>query len=98
MTLVQDIYAYAGALGFDLVSVTPVGSPEHFAAFEEWLASGHHGEMAYLARRTGLRADPAELSPGARTIIAVAVNYHAGVPTVARHDRSYGSDGKGPGP
>jgi epoxyqueuosine reductase len=90
VTLTQDILSHARALGFDLVSITPIGSPEHFGAFEAWLAAGHHGEMAYLARRTGLRADPAELSPGAHTIIVVGANYHPGASPVAWRDRSCG--------
>jgi len=79
MTLARDVFARARALGFDMVSIVPVGSPGHFGAFEAWLAAGYHGEMAYIARRAGSRADPAHLSPGARTIIAVSANYHPGV-------------------
>jgi epoxyqueuosine reductase len=90
MTLSQDVFARARALGFDLVSITPVGSPAHFAAFEEWLTAGYHGEMTYMARQVHLRADPAQLSPQARTIVAVGANYHPGLPPPAWNDPAYG--------
>jgi epoxyqueuosine reductase len=90
MILAQDVAAHARALGFDLVGIMPTGSPERIGAFEAWLAAGHHGEMAYLARRTCMRADPAQLSPGARTIIAVGVSYHPGASPAIWRDRCYG--------
>ena len=78
MILSQDVLAHARALGFDLAGIAPVGSPEHFDAFETWLAAGHHGEMAYMRTRTNLRADPNQLAPGAHAIVVVGANYHAG--------------------
>jgi epoxyqueuosine reductase len=78
VTLTQEILAHARSLGFDLAGIAPVGSPGHFAAFEAWLAAGHQGEMAYMEKRPSLRADPGQLAPGARTIIVVGANYHAG--------------------
>ena len=44
------IKAQAYGLGFDLVGIAALGPVESAAAFEEWLASGYDGEMAYLAR------------------------------------------------
>jgi epoxyqueuosine reductase len=78
MTLAHDVLARAPALGFDLVGFAPIGSPEHLSAFAGWLAVGYHGEMTYMAKRPSLRADPGQLSPGARTIIVVGANYHPG--------------------
>ena len=78
MSLSQDVLAHARALGFDLVGIAPVGSPGHFDAFEAWLAAGHLGEMAYMGKSASLRADPRQLAPGARTIVVVGANYHAG--------------------
>jgi epoxyqueuosine reductase len=90
VTLSQDVLSCARALGFDLVSVLPLGSPGHFAAFEKWLAAGYHGEMAYMTRQASLRADPAQISLGARTMIAVGVNYHPGQPPPGWDDPSHG--------
>jgi epoxyqueuosine reductase len=78
VTLTQEILSHARLLGFDLVGIAPVGSPGHFEAFEAWLAAGRHGEMAYMANRPSLRADPDQLAAGARAIIVVGANYHAG--------------------
>jgi epoxyqueuosine reductase len=90
MTLAQDLLAYAHGLGFGLVGISPAGSPAHFAAFEAWLNAGYHAEMAYMARRRELRADPAQLSPGARTIITVGANYHPGASPPSWGDPSRG--------
>jgi epoxyqueuosine reductase len=90
MTLAQDVLAHARSLGFDQVSISPVGSPSYFAAFEEWLSAGYHGEMTYLARRSGLRADPARISAGARTIIIVSASYNPGASLAALIDPSCG--------
>jgi len=90
MTLSQDILARARALGFELAGVAPVASPEHFGAFEAWLAAGYHGEMSYMARQTGRRANPAHLSPGARAVVVVGANYHPGEPPRGWHDPNHG--------
>jgi epoxyqueuosine reductase len=90
MTLSQDILARARALGFELAGIAPIASPEHFGVFETWVAAGYHGEMTYMARRMQLRADPAHLSPGARTVVIVGANYHAGEPPQGWHDPSHG--------
>lgn len=42
---------------------------------KEWLASGYHGEMAWMAREPEKRADPRLLFPTAKSVIVVAVNY-----------------------
>lgn len=66
----------ASALGFDLVGVCEPTPPPHLAAYERWLAKGYHGTMEYLARSVALRADPANLLPGVRSIVAVGLNYN----------------------
>ena len=43
--------------------------------FEEWIASGAHGEMGYMARNLEKRMDPTLLVEGCRSIIVVAQNY-----------------------
>lgn len=41
----------------------------------EWLKSGYHGEMAWMARDPEKRADPRLIFPSARSMIVVAMNY-----------------------
>ncbi|MCP4658695.1 MAG: tRNA epoxyqueuosine(34) reductase QueG [bacterium] len=45
-------------------------------ALERWLARGDHAGMNWMARRREVRADPARLLPGARTVLCVALQYH----------------------
>ncbi len=80
MTLASAIKEQARSLGFDLARIIPLGPPRHAPQFAAWLAAGLHGEMAYLAARPNLRADPAALAPGARSIIMLAANYSPGPP------------------
>lgn len=45
--------------------------------FRNWLATGMHGEMDYMARNTEKRLDPQKLVEGAKTIIVVLQNYYS---------------------
>ena len=66
----------AHALGFDSIGVTgPDGIAEagrHFLAF---IASGGHGDMAWLAAHPQRRIDPRGLWPEVRSVIMLGVNY-----------------------
>jgi epoxyqueuosine reductase len=84
----------ASAQGFDLCGVAPLGaevssdsdSRENSASapfaelrrLPEWLARGYAGEMNYL--HDARRADPRSLLAGGRSLIVVALNYHAPQP------------------
>ena len=65
----------ARGLGFDLVGVCDALPPLHLDAYEKWLAKGYHGTMNYLLRQLPLKRSPQELLPGARSVIAVGINY-----------------------
>jgi epoxyqueuosine reductase len=93
--LAERVKTTGRRLGFDLVAIGPAGPPEHGAAFEAWLDAGHAGEMAYLERGRAQRLDPRRVLPGARAVIACALNYHqgrdaVGPPHVARY--AWGAD------
>src|SRR5205823_3929030 len=81
----------ANELGFDTVGVCDVAPTPHLAEFDSWLAKGYGGTMSYLARQRDLRAHPKKLLPGARSIIAVGLNYNQpnparpGYPRIARY-------------
>jgi epoxyqueuosine reductase len=62
-------------LGFDACRFTTAKTPESAAQFQRWLATGQHGEMAYLARNAHKRVDPQQVLPGARSVITLAVSY-----------------------
>lgn len=73
----REIRAAARAAGFDQVGFAPASPPKHAEAYQAWLASGYHGEMAYMAREDSVRRrlDPREALPGCRTLIVVSLQY-----------------------
>ena len=77
--LSAHVKATARRLGFDLVAVGPATPPEHGAEFEAWLDAGHAGAMRYLERGRVARLDPGRVLSGARSIVAVALNYFQGL-------------------
>lgn len=75
MTLTDRVKLHAYTLGFDLVGVTPVAPPPHGDVYAEWVARGFAGEMGYMVRHVEKRQSPDTILPGARALIAVAMNY-----------------------
>ena len=97
--LTAEVRRRARELGFEKVGVVRAGPlTEERARLEEWLARGHHASMAWMERDTARRTDPRELLPGARTVVAVALNYftpheHAGGEGVGKISRyAWGDD------
>ena len=92
--LIREWAAEAGFSATGFASLELGDAPQRLRA---WLAEGLHGEMDYLARHAGLRADPAQLVPGALSVISVRMPY---LPPAA--DRSecaeYGSAAQPPDP
>jgi len=80
LPLTERVAAVALALGFDLVGVARAEPGAHAAFLREWLARGYGGEMAWLARNAERRADPRQVLPGARSVIALGLVYDPGVP------------------
>ncbi len=82
----------AKALGFDDIGFTaPDQVPHAKDGLADYLAAGHHGEMAWMAERTHWRGDPAALWPEAKSVIMIAANYapaHDPLADVARKDRA----------
>ncbi len=82
-TLTADLKAHALALGCDLVAVAPADPPPHADHLDPWLAAGHAGDMAWLARNAAKRQTPTEAVPGARSIVVVGLHYRAAEPDPA---------------
>jgi epoxyqueuosine reductase len=81
-------------VGFSLVGISSL-QPDARAneVYANWIASGMHGEMAYLERHRPLREDATSLLAGARSAVCVALNYYQ---DVEREQRTMdGSDGRG---
>jgi epoxyqueuosine reductase len=85
----RRITAQAYGLGFDLVGITTLGPATTAARFDEWLARGHAGEMAYLERGAEKRRDSRRPVAGARSAVVVALDYGGREPSgpVARYAR-----------
>lgn len=99
MTAAEKIKAKARALGFVKVGIAkaePLASEA--ARLDEWLSRGYQGTMGWMARRVQERTDPRLIVPGARSVIAVAMNYytdvgHAEDPAVGKISRyAWGDD------
>ncbi|MEW6285276.1 MAG: tRNA epoxyqueuosine(34) reductase QueG [Chloroflexota bacterium] len=75
--LKEAIKDKARQLGFVLTGVTTPEPPPHYKTFENWLAQGRHGAMAYLAsERSRLRrADPRHILPECKSILVLATPY-----------------------
>jgi epoxyqueuosine reductase len=65
----------ARELGFDDCRVATASAPESAGRFEQWLAEGRNGEMAWLGRSATRRVDPQQVLAGARSIITLAASY-----------------------
>lgn len=74
--LAARIRDHAFALGFDAFGITEARlGPEARQRLVDFLASGHHGEMGWLAERVEQRSDPQALWPDARSVIALGLSY-----------------------
>lgn len=73
---VELIKAWAAELGFDDCRIATAKRATHADAFDEWLADGRNGDMAWLERNPARRADPREVLEGCKSVICLAINYH----------------------
>jgi epoxyqueuosine reductase len=71
----EAIRRRARELGFELCGFTTAAPAESAPHFQQWLARRRHGQMAWLERNAGKRADPRQVLPGARTVIALGASY-----------------------
>jgi len=78
MLTAARIKARATQLGFDLCGVARADNFPELAYLDEWLERGYAGEMAYMSRSAGRRADVRNVVAGARTVIATGTIYNTG--------------------
>jgi epoxyqueuosine reductase len=72
------IAARARELGFADCRVARAQPAAHREVFEQWVAEGKYGDMAWMARNLERRTDPRLVLPGARSVIVLALNYFQG--------------------
>ncbi len=68
--------------GFARSGVARAETPPRFEVFRQWIAEGRHAGMGYLKDSSGVRAAPADLLPGARSVLCLAAP-HGPEPLVA---------------
>jgi epoxyqueuosine reductase len=76
----EAIKAKAFELGFDLCGVAAADRYPELAFFDEWIARGHAGEMAYLPDTAWLRSDVRQVLPSAQSVIVAATVYNTDRP------------------
>lgn len=83
------VKAQAYGLGFDIVGIASLGPAESAPHFNEWLANGYAGEMAYLERGSVKRQNSGSPFPGTTSAVVVAMNYGGREPSgpIARYAR-----------
>lgn len=70
---VKQLAMDAGFSRVGIATATALGQDE--AALRDWLASGRHGTMAWMAGEVERRVDPRQLTPGARSVVMLAADY-----------------------
>jgi epoxyqueuosine reductase len=76
MSLRDAIRAQALHLGFASCGFASAdAAPESAGRLDDWLQSGAHGSMDWMAARADQRARPAGLWPGARSLIMLGMTY-----------------------
>lgn len=55
--------------------VAKLEKPISMGLYDQWLASGHHGEMSYLERHRDLKADPTKWLAFAKSALVFAISY-----------------------
>jgi epoxyqueuosine reductase len=73
-----SLLSLARESGFADCRVAIAQPAAHRALFEQWVAQGQYGDMAWMARHTERRGDPALVLPGAKSVIVLATNYFQG--------------------
>ena len=76
----RSILGRSEALGLELVGFAAAEPAPEAAYLRPWIEAGHAGEMAFMSRDPEKREDLRKLAPWARSVIAVAINYHTDFP------------------
>lgn len=73
-----SLLSLAREAGFDDCRVAAAQPAAHRALFEQWVAEGKYGDMAWMARNVERRGDPSAVLSGAKSVIVLATNYFQG--------------------
>ncbi|MEO6970572.1 MAG: tRNA epoxyqueuosine(34) reductase QueG [Chthoniobacterales bacterium] len=73
-----ELVRRAAAIGFDDCRIAQAAAPRHAQEFRDWLEAGSAAEMDWIERGAEKRCDPQKVLPGARSVVALAMNYWQG--------------------
>jgi epoxyqueuosine reductase len=76
--LAAQIRGWASELGFQSLGICGTDLAPHDQRLRDWLESGLHGELDYMARHGSRRWRPDELVPGTLRVISVRMDYVRG--------------------
>lgn len=76
--LVKKIKAWGQELGFAEIGIASTDVSAASQKLLQWLESGYHGEMNYMAKHANLRTTPTLLVPGTLSVISARLNYWQG--------------------
>ena len=74
----EPIRQRAMELGFDDCRFTSAAAPDAAKQFQNWVAEGKFGEMAWMEKNAGKRIEPQKVLPEAKAAICLAVSYDPG--------------------
>ena len=79
--LATNVKTWGRALGFQEIGISDTELTREEIYLQQWLDSGYHGDMDYMARHGTARTRPGQLVPGTVRVITARLNYQ---PPVAR--------------
>ena len=74
-SLTKALKDEATRLGFAACGIAPATAHDGRLALSEWLDTGQHGTMEWMATRAEQRSSPQALWPEARSVIALGISY-----------------------
>jgi epoxyqueuosine reductase len=87
-SLRQRLEEKANELGFCAFGIARAdAAPQSGARLREWLASGAHGDMLWMAQNADRRASPAGLWPEVKSVIALGMSYAPAADPLALAER-----------
>jgi epoxyqueuosine reductase len=96
--LVEELRRESVRLGFSRLGVAPAGPPPRQDLVRRWLDQGFAGVLReWFERQQPLRADPATLLPGVRSMIMLAIDYSAAADPAAESNTDADAAGQGRG-
>src|SRR5690242_2192972 len=88
-SLTNKIKSFAETIGFCKIGIARAEDlTNESLRLKEWLEKDYHGTMRWMESKFEKRSDPKQILPGAKSVIAVAMNYYT--PGQYSHDHSSG--------